>query len=311
MSQKHLLPTSMFQNFKLPAQADKIDYDIARLRQLDVEFVKVNSEQLNILTERYFGRLDLNQIVEFSHAWSQRPERFQLWMMCSESVGAASRKLMYLNGQQGARGYISSNEHELQSDFDLEFQNPLVVSFVMFHQAMGMRHTLLNPDALTIELRQGFEGIGRHLEDLGFRVRRNREVNRFLLQDRHISKQPLSTSNKILENLLAPSSQHPPLYEREEVETLASLIIRENLADPDFSLEALAQALCMSPRSLQRKLAIQGLTFSTLRDRERSNIIIKNMESGMSKEAIGTLLGYTDLSSIYKFISKNAQKNDT
>ncbi|MNR21449.1 DNA-binding transcriptional regulator AraC [compost metagenome] len=105
--------------------------------------------------------------------------------------------------------------------------------------------------------------------------------------------------------MLAPAAHYPSLHKREELEILASLLIREHLADSAFSLEELAQTLCMSPRSLQRKLAVQGLSFSVLRDRERARVVTEKMEAGMSKEAIGALLGYTDLSSIYKFLAKN------
>ncbi len=305
MSRLHHLPPSLFRDFKLPGRADRTDLDIARLRQMDVELVKVNSIQLNNMMGKYFGGLDLDRVIALSSDWLQRPDRFQLWMMCSENIGTASRKFMYLSGQQGTQGFVKPSEHQVEINFDVELRDPLAIGFSIFHLAMSMRYALLDLDVLTIELRQGFEDLGRRMEDAGFRIRYGRQSNRLVLQSRYITEQPLNTSNRALEGMFAPASHYPSLHKREELETLASLIISEHLADPGFSLEELAQALCMSRRSLQRKLAVQGLSFSVLRDRERARVITEKMEAGISKEAIGALLGYTDLSSIYKFLAKS------
>ncbi|MCY1497605.1 hypothetical protein D9M68_315720 [compost metagenome] len=304
MSRTHHLPPSLFRDFQLPERADRADLDIARLRQMDAELVRVSTRQLNGMMARYFGGLDLDRVATLSSDWLQRPDRFQLWMMCSENLGAASRKFMYLSGQQDAGGFISQDEHRVEVDFDAELRDPLAISFSVFHLAQSLRHALQEPEALTIELRQGFAGLGRRLEDAGFRVRRGQPANRLSLRGRHIAGQPLSTSNRALEGLLAPAPHYPALPEREELVTLAALLIREHLADPGFSLHELAQLLCMSPRSLQRKLTVHGLSFSTLRDRERARVIEQKTREGLSKEAIGELLGYTDLGSIYKFLAK-------
>lgn len=302
----HHVPPSMFHGFQLPGRADRADLEIARLRQMDTELVRVSTRQLNDMMGRYFGGFDLDGITALSGSWLQKPDRFQLWMMCSENIGAAGRKFMHLSGQQDARGFINQDEHRVEVDFDAELRDPLAVSFSVFHLAQSMRHALLDQDALTIELRQSFEGLGHRLDDAGFRVLLKRPTNRLILRGRHIGGQPLSTSNPILEGLLALAPHYPSLPEQEDLTSLASLLIRENLADPDFSLHELAQSLCMSPRSLQRKLGAQGLSFSVLRDRERSRVIEEKMRAGMSKEAIGALLGYTDLGSIYKFLAKKS-----
>ncbi len=64
------------------------------------------------------------------------------------------------------------------------------------------------------------------------------------------------------------------------------------------SLEALAQHLCMSPRSLRRHLQGQGVSYKTLLENERKRIALKRIEKqDITIEKLAEVLGYNNASS--------------
>jgi AraC-like DNA-binding protein len=67
------------------------------------------------------------------------------------------------------------------------------------------------------------------------------------------------------------------------------------------SLHDVAQKLCVSPRTVKRKLAAQGISFSTLLDRERNEKALLMLQSQkVSLEHVAERLGYSSLSSFVR-----------
>jgi AraC-like DNA-binding protein len=80
------------------------------------------------------------------------------------------------------------------------------------------------------------------------------------------------------------------------LDTGISARVRGALHGRNASLVALAKSLRMSPRTLKRRLADEGTTFSAIRDdvrRQRALLLLDNR--GLAIGEIATLLGYSEL----------------
>jgi AraC-like DNA-binding protein len=90
-------------------------------------------------------------------------------------------------------------------------------------------------------------------------------------------------------NLLGPTSRT-----RDLVREVRQLII-ERLPRGSVGIDAIAEELCMSSRTLERRLAEQGQTFSDLLDRTRFNAVRHYLrETDMRLTQVAYLAGYTE-----------------
>ena len=91
------------------------------------------------------------------------------------------------------------------------------------------------------------------------------------------------------------------LPEDDTLLTRARAKIAESLGDREFGITALADSLCMTPRTLQRHLTTSGQTFSGLRDQVRKDQAMAML--GHTDLPIGEIsyrLGFTEVSSFYR-----------
>jgi AraC-like DNA-binding protein len=71
-------------------------------------------------------------------------------------------------------------------------------------------------------------------------------------------------------------------------------LVRRALPDPPPSIDAVAERLRMSPRTLQRQLAESGASYRELVDRVREQLARFHLEAGRSTDEIAYLLGYSE-----------------
>ncbi|MGF2687146.1 AraC family transcriptional regulator [Marinobacter sp. DUT-3] len=113
-----------------------------------------------------------------------------------------------------------------------------------------------------------------------------------------VADQPLSTYDSHLVRML--DDQCRRRLERLQTSGLAGQV-RQKLHGPlglVASLDEIAQALALSPRSLRRKLDQEGTSFRTLVEDERRQIALQFLDgSDMKLEELAIHLGYTDTAS--------------
>lgn len=302
--QEHLLPTSLFRDFEPQGAGVRADIDILRLRQFDSELIRVDTRQLNDLLGHSLERTDVDGLMQKAADWLRRPERFQLWMMCSPTLEDAALKFARISGQQSDNGFVTIGRDRIDIDLDRHLHDRRALGFSLCYLALALSQILVDADAIMIFLRPGFEALGQRLEAVGYQVLAGREENRIRLSGKAIAASPLRTANPALEQLLALPASLPGLPSSDDVASLSALLVRENMADPDFSLTDLAGLLCMSVRSLQRRLAARGLSFSALRDRERYRLLRQMRIHGLPRDQIATQLGYSDATGLHKFLAR-------
>jgi AraC-like DNA-binding protein len=67
------------------------------------------------------------------------------------------------------------------------------------------------------------------------------------------------------------------------------------------TLDAVAHELCMSGRTLQRKLSDEGVRFSDLLDEARKELAQQYLENGrIAMTQISDILGFTDANSFFR-----------
>ncbi|MCP5206197.1 MAG: AraC family transcriptional regulator ligand-binding domain-containing protein [Hahellaceae bacterium] len=79
------------------------------------------------------------------------------------------------------------------------------------------------------------------------------------------------------------------------IEQVKSLISASNLAE--ISLAMIADALCMSARTLRRHLKAQNISYKTLLEAERKNVVQKALNQNTPLKIVAEQLGYKDASS--------------
>ena len=90
------------------------------------------------------------------------------------------------------------------------------------------------------------------------------------------------------------------LDENAEMSERVRKAIVELLPSGRMTIEVVCSRLCMTRRSLQRKLKGEGTTFQTLLDSTRADLAQAYLKDGLNTEEISYLLAYRDPSSFYR-----------
>lgn len=309
MKNTYLFPKAMVGDTGAGSHPERTILDALRARSCSGELVRLDRAQLNRLLDFGFGGLGLELLVQQAEEWLYRPQQFQLWLLCSANLEQGVDKFHQLLGWES--GLISIGHKGLELNLESDVSGWQSLCFSVTFLALWFGCCLHERDALVVNLRQGFEPLGRLLESRWqFQVRYNQPAVGLTLLGRDICKSSLTTSNPALERLLHPGYVHPSLVGKADFVSLSSLLIRDNLANPDYSLADLARSLCMSPRSLQRKLQAENINFTGLRDQQRISLLREKLGSGMTKEQLRDLLGYSDVGAIYKLLKKSSLESE-
>ncbi|WP_444438771.1 helix-turn-helix domain-containing protein [Pseudomonas sp. A6] len=306
MKNTYLFPKALVLDQAIGSCPTRAELDALRARNHAAELVRVDHSQLNRLLDLSFGSYGLEAQVRSAEEWLYRPQQFQLWLLCSANLEQGVRKFHQLMGWDS--GLVSLHSRGLDVNVEADIRGRGALGFSVSFMALWFGCGLQERESLVVNLRQGFEPLGRLLEDrLQLQVRYNQPAVGLSLQGKGICREPLRTSNPILERMLHPGQAHPSLLEKADLVSLAGTLLRDNLANPEYSLSDLAQALCMSPRSLQRKLLAENLSFKELRERQRVSLLKEKLGAGMTKEQVKDLLGYSDVGALYKLLRKIAE----
>lgn len=139
----------------------------------------------------------------------------------------------------------------------------------------------------------------------GNRLEFNAAVNQIVLS-KPVFYQPLDNANPYLRDVLKARAQNVNLTINALESTAASvkMLLHRNLAN--FSnIESVMGSLHMSRATLYRKLKDEGTTFSQLVKQARLDTLLDIKQTSLSTEARAEKLGFTDVSSYYRFIKKS------
>jgi len=152
---------------------------------------------------------------------------------------------------------------------------------------------------------------------LGNPVRFNCDANRVLIPKETLTKSIIFSDEASAENIEKMCHLH---LKQLANDTEIIQKVKSNMRGMPFnqiSLEALADRIHMSPRTLRRHLQGQGVSFKALLENERKNIAVKRInKQDISIEKLADLLGYNSASSFSRAfkrwygVSPNHYKQD-
>ncbi|MDN2482871.1 helix-turn-helix domain-containing protein [Vibrio agarivorans] len=82
---------------------------------------------------------------------------------------------------------------------------------------------------------------------------------------------------------------------------------RENLSNPQWGIDTLAEACNLSKRSLQRLLSQHNVTYTNIMNKERLITIKSALQSGACFEEIASISGFRNVSSLNRFFKAQTQ----
>lgn len=126
-----------------------------------------------------------------------------------------------------------------------------------------------------------------------------------ILADQEAWKLPLAHGNPALHEQLRAmaAEQHASLVSYPFIDTVRDRI-KAMLPRGQFSIEAVAGALHMTPRTLQRRLQDDGTTFRALTDATRRSILVGAVERNQEPAEIMRYAGYTNVRSFRRALKR-------
>lgn len=174
-----------------------------------------------------------------------------------------------------------------------DFIMSLLVDMCRFNAGASLR-----PVAVTLR-RERPDCAARYVEFYGCDVRFSADEDSFTLTADDVDRL-LPTANKQLAGLHdRVLTQQLANLDRDDTSTRCKAIILDNLTSGDISMEQIAQALHMSPRTLTRRLESQGTSLKTLVDETRSELASRYLaDPENSVTEVAFLLGFSHPSSL-------------
>lgn len=109
--------------------------------------------------------------------------------------------------------------------------------------------------------------------------------------------QPLDSANETLHQLMAAHIGSMERLSADEMPNFVRQLLRNMLPSGRVTVEKVANCMAFNPRTLQRRLAQEGMSFQDLLDGTRQAMACQYLEDPMISTAqIAALLGYSDLS---------------
>jgi AraC-like DNA-binding protein len=142
-----------------------------------------------------------------------------------------------------------------------------------------------------------------HLRAFGVEPRFGCEANALEL-DREVLERPVPNADPALSRIIVRQAEALLAARPEVVETTADRVRRllvASLGEGDVTLAGMADKLRMSERTLQRRLAEEGLTFEDLVEQQRKELALQYLaDVKLAVSEVAYLLGYSEPSAFHR-----------
>lgn len=177
----------------------------------------------------------------------------------------------------------------------------LVGATLAFLLELGRRGTGLPLTARSVEFSHSMGDV-KALEDyFGCPIRTGTTANRLTLYRRDLDR-PFISHNKELLEILTPVLDRSLEEERNRsISEIVKRILKRSLIEGGLDIRAVANELCMSDRTLQRRLTGEGTTFKQLLTQARHEQARKYLaDPKFNIKEVAFLTGYEDENSFYR-----------
>ncbi len=297
----------MFPDFKLPKRPTEIDRQIQQIIDTDNKVVRVSREQIRSLLGHYLGSKSIGELYTISNSIVTKPANHMLWMLTSPNIEAIYyKKQVYLN-QPDIYGACDFADDCVQiRPGRLGHLPPWERSSIFYH--ITVVETVMDGDyTLEAHLPSEYVDVGDFLREYksNIQVFDGADETNIILRGDGVAKRKLVTTNPVLEEATAPSLRFAILPESDDMLAPAMTVLAENADKQDFDLAELAALLCVSTRTLQRRLKDAGTTFMKLKNEVRVNYITKRLSQGNTRETLSMMAGLKDIDAMHDMLRKN------
>ncbi len=301
-----VLTKEFFPGFSLPEQPTKLDRQIQRIVEMDGNVVRVNRLQARSLLRHFMYRCDIEGISRISNRIVRSPARHMLWMLISSNLkNFLYKKLVYLNATED--NIFFDFKPEVISIYPERFGKLEQWVFYNIFHYIAVADLVIDGDFtmefdLTKTHAEAEELIREFLPHAVVRHDCSEVVIRY--RGREIASRQLLTYNQVLERSLIPDVSYGLIAENDNVLESARIVVREHANNPAFDLADLAQLLCVSRRTLQRRLGEAGTSFIKIKQEERVSYIENKLKQGNAKKILSGIAGVHDLQQIQKILEE-------
>ncbi len=303
------LSKAFFPDYKMPGKPTAVDRNIQRVIDADNRVVRMTKTMMNDMLQHYLMNKDAEEIYHVTHSIVNNPRKSTLWMMTSRNIKSLYNKKLKFVDAIGDKEIFQFEEEDVKVHLNRIGTTQKSITLGIFYYLSTLAVTVAGDHELEVHLTRDQFDAGDLIQDLfPARIVKNSEENIITIKGNNILKRPLHTTNLSLESLLTPDFNLSKLSDKNDFVSEATSIIKDNVTNPDFSLNDLADILCVSPRTLQRKLKQENTSFIELKNTERVELIMKHLAQGHTKENLSHLVGYKDINSIHKLLAKFEKK---
>lgn len=276
----------------LQPQRDRIAVDVLE-RVLAAALNRIGDNCRGLRASRCWHPSDLGAL---GYAWlasSSIRTAVQRMVRYSKTIGDKA-ELTTAESPQGFKVILDQKPrdprvHEFMTDFIMS----LIIDMCRFNAGASLR-------PVEVGLCRGRPDCAKSYSDFyGCEVVFSSEADSFTLTNEDADR-PLPTSNKQLaglhDQILIQQLAH---LQREDISTRCKAIVLDNLTSGEISVEKVAQALHMSPRTLMRRLESQGTNLKSLVDEIRHGLASSYLaDPNNSITEVAFLLGFSHPSSL-------------
>ncbi len=303
---KPVLTKEFFPDFKLPKHPSELDKTIQRIIDADDNAVRLTETQIFQIMRHYLSDKSPVDLYKIGHSIVNTPGKHMLWLLTSTSIQDLIQKTLKYIGDDDF-----SNTYCMKPDVVTIYLARVGLSaqwklYNLFYNLALLDFTISGDYELKIYLTEELSNSAELISDKYnlAQITLNAAEASIAIHGDNILNRLLITSNPELDRVLAPNFKFAILPENNDILEPAQKIVQENIANPDFDLSDLASLLCVSPRTVQRKLKAAGTTFMALKNEERIQYITSKLSQGNAKETLTEMAGLTDMDEMHRVITR-------
>ncbi len=299
-----ILPPYFFEGYK-DDSGSNISRHILILKEYNADYVKMPSEYADNILNYYLNSMSNQIIYQRAYEFFRTPNKVSTWLLASRNFYILLNKLSIITGGNSLGDAITLTTDSIVTNIDLITKQKQARKIFIFTMLLTIK--AIYPEYYRVRVNLAPEMwdleylIGNKFD---FDVTLARGGNKIIVYEINPYHQQLKSHNEFIEDLYSPANNLPIFEYRDDFLLLVEEIISNHISCEKFGINDAADQLNITPRTLQRRLAKLGTSFIKIRDAERRKILEKKFSEGLSIYEISDMVGFSDVSSVYKLLKK-------
>ncbi|MBB1272213.1 hypothetical protein [Psychromonas sp. SR45-3] len=235
---------------------------------------------------------------------------FFIWLMASSGIEELLLR-SNLSNPMGALSITYSNSKKVVIEIPIPYINSrnMIECEIAFYfsSMMGTLKAILPEAAFHLAITFSRDNKNQLLESIpNCQVIYNSDKNQVIIFQTDPLHTSFITTNSVLSNLLTDSSVIQELVLKPDITFNVHEIVKHSMHQTNLSIHDIAHTLCLSTRTLQRRLKEKDQSFQNILNYERKNKAIELMkDKELSRSTIVEMVGIQNLSSLYRIVGRS------